>query len=82
MCYFEEKNSNLKITVFLLLRIIKKLGFAQEPEKNKSSINFIKIFGIIEKYSLEWLMKIEWIINENIIEMKIYIENSLNNYIN
>lgn len=80
--YIEDIEKNKKACSFFLLKSIKKLWIAKPPEKSINWDVFVKVFSLIEKNNLDFLMRINWIKNEDINEINNYNTNILNNYIN
>jgi recombinational DNA repair protein (RecF pathway) len=80
---FEDIEFNNKVISFFTLRLLKKLWVAKNPENDQEfSINFKKIFSIIDTYWIDRIIKIEWITEDLIQEIQIFNEYTLIHYIN
>lgn len=80
--YLVDKESNYKIYVFFILRLIKRIGIANPPKTWLQKDNLVKIFSVINIYEIEKLMRIWWIEKDDLDDINSYNTNTLINYIN
>jgi recombinational DNA repair protein (RecF pathway) len=79
--YLEDKNENNKAYLYFMLKFVKKLWIAKNPEWISWN-NFKKIFSVIDIYPIETLMKIGGIADEDFKEIEKFNYETLNHYIN
>lgn len=77
---FENTNLNEKITSLTTLRLLKKLWITKNPDENHS-VNFKKIYSIINSYQFQKILEIKWITSENIEEIRKYNQETLQRYL-
>jgi len=74
--------NNEKASTFFIMKLLKTLWIAKEPDRRNSWINLIKIFSVVDIYNFQTLMKIEWLCKNDYIEMMNFNDMTLTYYIN
>lgn len=82
MKYFEENETNKKITEFFKMKLIINSWIWININDMKKSVNFEKIYNFIKTNKLEKILKISGIEESLINEIKTYNNNSYNLFIN
>ncbi|MCK9272531.1 recombination protein O N-terminal domain-containing protein [Candidatus Gracilibacteria bacterium] len=82
MKYFEENETNKKITEFFKMKLIINSGIGININDMKKSVNFEKIYNFIKTNKLEKVLKVSGIEESLINEIKTYNNNSYNLFIN
>lgn len=82
MKFFEENETNKKITEFFKLKLIINSGIGLNIENIKKSTNFERIYNFIKTNKLEKILKISWIDWDLIKEIQAYNNNSYRLFLN
>jgi recombinational DNA repair protein (RecF pathway) len=82
MKYFEENETNKKITEFFKMKLIINSWIWININDMKKSVNFEKIYNFIKTNKLEKVLKVSGIEESLINEIKTYNNNSYNLFIN